>query len=123
MPRQDQIVRRATPYGEISPQSFSDYLATLGLFLTLLVAALVTFVCVRLLEAYFPGIPHFAYWMLGVGVFVFAYFAYGQVKSAPLLIPLVFIAMLWLCREVASKPVIKSHPHAQASRSSARHAE
>lgn len=123
MPRSGEIVRRATPYGELSTQSLSDYLATVGLFLTLCIAGMATFVCVRVIEANFPGTPHFTYWLLGVGVFIFAYFAYGRIKLAPLLMPVLFIALLWLCREVVSKPVIKSHSHAQASHSSAKRGE
>jgi hypothetical protein len=120
MPRQNEMAKPGPLYGEVSIQSFSEYLATLGLFLTLCIAGMLTFVLVRLIEAHFPGTPQFAYWPLGIGIFVTAYFAYGQVRLAPLLTPVLFLAMLWLCREVVSRPATTSHAHEQRTHSSSR---
>jgi hypothetical protein len=110
MARRDEITA-------LSTQSFSDYLATLGIFLTLCIAGMLTFVAVRVIEAYFPGTPQLAFWVLGVGIFVAAYFAYGQVKLAPLLAPVIFVVVFLLCREIASQPRAV-RPHAQTSHSS-----
>ena len=94
----------------LSTQSFSDYLATLGIFLTLCISGMLTFVAVRLIEAYFPGTPQAAFWLLGVGIFVAAYFAYGQIKLAPLFAPVLFVVLFLLCRQVASQPrILRSH--------------
>jgi hypothetical protein len=110
MPRQNQITGRGAAYGELSTQSFSEYLATLGLFLTLCISGMLTFVSVRLIGAYFPGTPQPAYWLLGIGIFVAAYFAYGQIKLAPLLTPILFVVVFLLCREVALQPrAVHSH--------------
>jgi hypothetical protein len=100
--------------GHLSTQNLSDYLATLGLFLMLFISGMLTFLGVRLIEAYFPGTPQAAYWVLGFGIVVVAYFAYGQIKSAPLLAPVVFVVVFLLCREVASKPLTPAHPHVRA---------
>jgi hypothetical protein len=119
MPGQNETAKRAPLYGEVSTQSLSEYLATVGIFLTLCIAGMLTFALVRLIEAYFPGTPQFAYWSLGIGIFVTAYFAYGQIRLAPLLTPVLFLAMLWVCREVASQPQA-SHSHPQGAHSSHR---
>ena len=103
------------PYGHISTQSFSDYLATLGIFLTLCISGMLTFVSVRLIGTQFPHTPQPAYWLLGVAIFVVAYFVYGRFKLAPLLAPVLFVVLLLLCREVASKPHAVSRSHASAS--------
>lgn len=115
------MIRRATPYGELSTQSLSDYLATLGLFLTLCIAGMITFVSIRVIHAYFPGAPQAAFWMLGVAIVVGAYFAYGQIKLAPWLMPALFVGMLWLCREIVTKPATGSHSRHLANHSSERH--
>lgn len=105
------------PYGHISTQSFSDYLATLGIFLTLCISGMLTFVSVRLIGTQFPHTPQPAYWLLGVAIFVVAYFVYGRFKLAPLLAPVLFVVLLLLCREVASRPHLASHSHATTRQS------
>jgi hypothetical protein len=119
MARRDEIAQRAANYGQISTQSLSDYLATLGLFLTLCISGMLTFVGARLIEARFPGTPQAAYWILGMGIFVAAYFAYGQIRVAPLLAPVLFIAMLWLCREVVLNGPAPGHTKTRASHATA----
>ncbi|HLJ28319.1 MAG TPA: hypothetical protein VKY85_16525 [Candidatus Angelobacter sp.] len=103
MPKRDKIAGRVT---------LSEYLATLGLFLTLCISGMLTFVAVRLIETNFPGTPQLAYWLVGVAIFVAAYFAYGQIKLAPFITPVLFVVVVLLCREVASKPIPASHPQA-----------
>lgn len=106
------------PYGHISTQSFSDYLATLGIFLTLCISGMLTFVSVRLIEAQFPGTPQPAYWALGFAIFVIAYFAYGRFKLAPLLAPVLFVVLLLLCRQVVSRPHAFSPSHPRTTHQS-----
>jgi hypothetical protein len=120
MPRPSDVAKPSPLYGGVSIQSFSEYLATLGLFLTLCIAGMLTFVLIRLIEAHFPGTSQLAYWPLGIGIFVAAYFAYGQIRLAPLLTPVLFLAMLWLCRAVVSQPAPASHLHEQRTHSSPR---
>lgn len=103
------------PYGHVSTQSFTDYLATLGIFLTLCISGMLTYVSVRLIEAQFPHTPQPAYWLLGFAIVVGAYFIYGRFKLAPLLAPILFVVVLLLCREVASKPHAISRSHASAA--------
>jgi hypothetical protein len=112
------MANRDRTAGHLSAQSLSDYLATLGLFLMLFISGMLTFLGVRLIEAYFPGTPQAAYWILGLGIVVVAYFAYGQIKHAPVLAPILFVVVFLLCREVASKPLTPSHPHARTVRQS-----
>lgn len=106
------------PYGHLSTQSFSDYLATVGIFLTLCISGMLTFVSVRLIEAQFPRTPQPAYWLLGFAIVVVAYFVYGRFKLAPLVAPILFVVVLLLCREVASKPHAVSRSHAAATHQS-----
>lgn len=106
------MAKRNALLGQLSTQSLSDYLATLGIFLTLFISGMLTFLAVRLIEAYFPGTPRSAYWVLGFAIVVTAYFAYGQIKSAPLLAPIMFVIVFLLCRQVASKPSSPAHSHA-----------